>query len=238
MVRHALIALQFAGWLVLLMLVGAVMCSTAKCGDLPANDAGKNQLIVVGRPDSMPAKWFDEVPELVQTKNALAYTLYSPESKLFRDRYSAILGTDYPIVAYLRADGGVIYFADRHSLPATGKALFAEMKAAAFQARNAKPHAKVPQELEVNQWQEDCPDGTCPVPLDDSPNSKPLFPRLRPVNNPLDGDGQQVDRLFSGALANTFNSGIWLVFSGIVLVFIFLGMVLIFGAMIVISKMW
>jgi hypothetical protein len=237
MVRAASMFLQVAGWLVLLLLVGSLACQKAKCGDLPINDAGKPQLVIVGRPDVEPATWFETIPELKQVKNAVAFTLYSPDSKLFRERYAATLGTDYPIVAYLRSDGGVVYFADKHSLPSGGKALFAEMKTAVFQAKNAKPSAKVPQDLDIEDLA-DCPDGNCPAPFDEAPNSKPLFPRLRPVNNPLDGDGMQVDRLFSGAVSNTISSGLWMVFSGVVLVFIFLGMVLIFGAMIVVSKMW
>jgi hypothetical protein len=236
MIRSALFALQLAAWFVLILLVGSVACTRSFCGDLPANDAGKNQLIVVGQPDAMPAKWFNEVPELAAVKNSVAFTLYPPNSKLFQERYKAILGTDYPIVAYLRPDGGVVYFADRHTLPSNGKALLDEMKAAAFQARNAKPSSKLPQDLDIQQMEGDCVDGNC-FPVDSEPNSKPLFPRLRTPRNPLD-DSAQVDGLFSGVISNSIGSGLWLVFSGVFLIFIFLGIVLIVGAMIVVSKMW
>lgn len=224
-----LVALSFRG-----------CCSLAIAADLPANDAGKNQLIVVGQPDSAPAKWFNEVPELAQTKSAVAFSLFPPNSKLFKERYQATLGTDFPIVAYLRPDGGVVYFADRHSLPANGQDLLKEMKAAAFMAKNAKPSAKLPQDMDIGVQQdymdnEDCgPDGCSPL---DDPNASPRFPKLRPFrNNPL--DDQSVDRLFNGFFSNTIGSGIWLVFSIVALGFLFLFMVLIFGAMIVVSKMW
>lgn len=237
MVRSALLALQAAAWFILILLVGSVVCKQAHCGDLPANDAGRNQLIIVGQPDAMPAKWFSEIPELVQVKNSVAFTLYSPNAPIFKERYAGILGTDYPIVAYLRPDGGVVYFADRHTLPSNGAALLTEMKAAAFQARNAKPSSRLQKDLEVQQMEEDCPDGMC-VPVDGEPNSKPAFPRLRPLRNPLDGDGMQVDGLFNGAVSNAIGSGMWLVFSAVFLIFVFLGIVLIVGAMIVVSKMW
>lgn len=235
MLRAVLATLQIVGWVVLILLVGAIMSSRSRAADLPANDAGKNQLIIVGQPDSAPAKWFNEIPDLIQTKSAVAFTLFPPNSKLFRERYQATLGTDFPIVAYLRPDGGVVYFADRHSLPSNGEGLLKEMKAAAFMAKNAKPSTKLPQDMDAGVQAtldlEDCPDGMCP----DDPNST-RFPKLRPLrSNPLD---QPVDRLFSGAISDTIGSGIWLVFSAIALGFVFLFMVLIFGAMLVVSKMW
>jgi hypothetical protein len=226
--------------LFLLMLCCRGCCSLAIAGDLPANDAGKNQLIIVGQPDAAPARWFNDIPELAQTKSAIAFTLFPPNSKLFKERYQATLGTDFPIVAYLRPDGGVVYFADRHSLPSNGIELLKEMKAAAFMAKNAKPATKLPQDLDTGVQQdyqdtEDCgPDGCSPL---DDPTSSPRFPKLRPFrNNPL--DNQPVDRLFGGFFSDAIGSGVGLVFSIVALGFLFLFMVLIFGAMIVISKMW
>ncbi|HUP82353.1 MAG TPA: hypothetical protein VM260_27615 [Pirellula sp.] len=146
-----------------LLLVALRGCaSLAIAADLPANDAGKNQLIIVGQPGEIPAKWFSEIPELIQTKEAVAFTLFTPTSALFNERYQATLGTNFPIVAYLRPDGGVVYFADRNTLPTSGEALFQEMKAATYFAKNAKPAMRVPEELDFsNVMQADCPDGTC-----------------------------------------------------------------------------
>lgn len=161
-------------------------CCVVVAGDLPANDAGKNQLIVVGRPDVQPATWFDSIAELNQVKKAVAFTLLAPESKLFKERYQSVLGSEFPIVAYLKPSGAVVYFADRHSLPSNGTALLNEMKAAALAVRNAKPSTVLPQEFEINQLA-DCPDGNC-YPEEQS-QPQPLFPRLR--KNPLDSQPER-----------------------------------------------
>jgi hypothetical protein len=152
---------------------------------------------------------------------------------LFEARYRSVLGAEFPIVAYLRPDGGVVYFADKHSMPSRDR-LFDEIKQAHLKAKDAARPVVKPQSdmMSESDWQEDCPDGMCP-----EPNSKPLFPRLRPFKNPLD-DSTAANGLFGGFITDTISSGLWLVFSGIFLIFIFLGIVLIVGAMIVVSKMW
>lgn len=217
---------------ILLLLVATLHgCDLCLAGELPANDAGKNQLIIVGRPDVQPATWFESVPELKQVKTAVAFTLFSPDSKLFRERYQSVLGTDFPIVAYLKPNGAVVYFADRHSLPLTGTALLDEMKAAALAARNARPSGVVPNDLEVNQLA-DCPDGNCYP--EEQPQREPLFPRLR--KNPLDSADEK-DFLFNGAITSSIGSAIWLVGAVVAMGFVFLFVVLIAGAMFLVTKM-
>lgn len=202
--------------------------------DLPASDGDRKQLVIVGQPDAVPARWFASHPELSKVKASTAYTLLSPNAKLFRERYQSTLGTDFPIVAYLRADGGVIYFADRNNLPNTAESLYQEMKAAAFLAKNAEPSLKLPEDFEVPpQFAADCPDGYC-EPVDDPLNSKPRFPQLRPFDrdsssNPLD--------VVEGFFSDTIGSGLWLVFSIVALGFVFVFFVLIVGAMIVVAKL-
>ena len=210
-------------------------CCAVVAGDLPANDAGKNQLIVVGLPDAMPATWFDSNSELKQVKNAVAFTLFAPESKLFKERYQSVLGNDFPIVAYLKPNGAVVYFADRNTLPSNGTTLLSEMKAAALAARNAKPSTALPQEFEINQFQ-DCVDGNC-YPEEKPIQRDPMFPRLR--KNPLDTDSE-VNWLFGGggAVVNSVTSGVWMLFAVIACGFVFLFVVLIAGAMFLVSKMW
>lgn len=217
---------------ILLVLIATVQgCDLCMAGDLPANDSGKNQLIIVGRPDAMPATWFESVPELKQVKNAVAFTLLTPESKLFKERYQSVLGTDFPIVAYLKANGAVVYFGDRHSLPTNGTQLLSDMKAAALAARNAKPSSVVPNDLEVNQYL-DCPDGNC-YPEEQS-QRQPLFPRLH--KNPLDSQNEK-DFLFGGAITSSIGSAIWLVGAVVAMGFVFLFVVLIAGAMFLVTKM-
>ncbi len=217
--------------ILLLFLCG--LAPFASAADLPANDAGKNQLIVVGQPGEVPAKWFNEVPELVQVKNAVAFTLFTPTSKLFKERYQSTLGTDFPIVAYLRPDGGVVYFADRNTLPTSGTALFQEMKAAAFLARNAKPSTRLPVEMDVpNVLQADCPDGTC---YPDQSDQDVRFPRLHPFKQP---NRNPFDSVATGWFSDSISSGIWLVFSVIALGFVLFFFVLLVGAMLVVRMLW
>jgi hypothetical protein len=207
---------------ILLLLVATLHgCELCFAGELPANDAGKNQLIIVGRPDVQPATWFESVPELKQTKNAVAFTLFSPDSKLFRERYQSVLGTDFPIVAYLKPNGAVVYFADRHSLPTNGSALLDEMKAAALAARNARPSGVVPNDLELNQLA-DCPEGNCYP--EEQPQREPLFPRLR--KNPLDSANEK-DWLFGGVITDSIGSAIWLIGAVVAMCFVLLFVVII-----------
>ncbi len=218
----------------LLLLITCSCVSVATAADLPANDAGKNQLIIVGQPGEAPAKWFSEIPDLVQVKNAVAFTLFTPTSKLFKERYQSTLGTDFPIVAYLRPDGGVVYFADRNTLPSSGATLFQEMKAAAFLARNAKPSTRLPVEMDVsNVLQADCPDGTCYPNQTDDQGSR--FPRLRPFTQP---NHNPFDHPVSGWFSDSISSGIWLVFSVIALGFVLFFFVLLVGAMLVVRMLW
>jgi len=216
-----------------LLLIACGCISVGYGADLPANDAGKNQLIIVGQPGEAPAKWLNEVPDLVQVKNAVAFTLFPPTSKLFKERYQATLGTDFPIVAYLRPDGGVVYFADRNTLPASGAALFQEMKAAAYLAKNAKPSSRVPEELNIpNVIQADCPDGTCYP--DQNADQDVLLPRLRPFQQP---NRNPLDKIVTGWFSDSISSVIWLVFSIIALGFVLFFFVLLVGAMLIIRKL-
>ena len=74
--------------------------------DLP-NDKDKKQLVVIAPNGSAVASWFEESTKLRLVKKATAFTLLAPTSKLFESRYADMLGTQYPIVAYMRPDGGL-----------------------------------------------------------------------------------------------------------------------------------
>ncbi len=213
-------------------------CGSLAIAQLPANDANKNQIIVVGQ---SVASWFDESPDLARLKAATAFTVLKPKTSeqsrdgLYETRYRPVLGSDLPIVAYLRPDGGVIYFADRHNMPSRD-ALFGEIRQAHLRAKAAKPIATQFADLTTGDWQEDCPDGNCPVPLDSA--AGPRFPRLRPFANPFDSESQSkpFDRIITGWFSDSINSGIFLVASVVCLMVIILFAVLIFGAMIVVVR--
>lgn len=223
-------------------------CDSSVIAQLPANDACKYQIIVVGAAGKSPAIWFDEVPELAKLKAATAFSLLRPKENaeardgLFEARYRATLGTDLPIVAYLRPDGGVIYFADRHSLP-TREKLYEEIKAAHWMAKKAVPVKPNLAELVDQDWMpvsegiEDCVDGSCDTPPDNA--TTPRFPKLRPIKNPFDSTDPSLRpayQVFSGLFKNAINSGLFLVFSVVCLMVIVLFAVLIFGAMIVVVR--
>jgi hypothetical protein len=230
--------------IIMLLLCAQACCSVANA-QLPANDSNKYQTIVVGSHSQGPVTWFDEVPELAKIKAATAFTQLKPKANpeakdgLFEARYKSTLGTETPIVAYLRPDGGVIYFADRHSMPTRDK-LYSEIKAAHQMATKAIPATQPQSELTQSEWEDfgtECPDGSCDVPQDNS--TSPRFPRLRPLKNPFDGSGnatRPIDRILTGWFSDSITSGIFLVFAVVCLMVIVLFSVLIFGAMIVVVR--
>jgi len=209
------------GLVAIAMLSGCAKC----CGaDLPASDAGYHQLIIVEENNQI-SRWFESVPELAGVKRASLTTKLDPSANggknLFTERYKSVLGTDYPIVAYLRPDGGVIYFADSRSMPAKQN-LFAEMKTAWKAAKNARPS-----QLIADQWQEeteDCLDGSC-----DPRVREPIFPRLNPLRNPMD-DSDNFP--MGGWFSDSISSGIALVFGVVAM-----GCVMVF-ALVVFALMW
>lgn len=226
----------------LLILLTIDGCCSVSFAQLPANDANKYQMIVVNSADATPSSWFNESHDLAKLKAATAFTVLRPKANpqakdgLFEARYRAVLGSDFPIVAYLRPDGGVIYFADRHSMPSRDR-LYSEIKEAHLKAKDAAKAIVKPQaEFTESDWQEDCPDGNCPAPY--VPFGEPNAPRFRPFKNPLDGDSQSkpFDRVLTGWFSDSVNSGIFLVSSVVCLMVIVLFAVLIFGAMIVVVR--
>ncbi len=218
--------------------------------DLPANDANKYQIIVVGDRTVTPgvAEWFNQSPDLAKLKAATAFTSLTPKANeqardgLFETRYRSVLGSEFPIVAYLRPDGGVIYFADRHSMPSRDK-LYEEIKDAHWMAKKAVPVKPNLTELADQDWIpmsegiEDCVDGSCDTTPDNA--TTPRFPKLRPLKNPFDSTDPSLRpayQVFSGLFKNSISSGIFLVFSVVCLMVIVLFAVLIFGAMIVVVR--
>lgn len=223
----------------LLMVLCMRGCCTLALAQIPANDANKYQIIVVSTAASGVATWFDQVPELAKLKSNTAFTYLKPKASeqakdgLFEARYKSVLGSDLPIIAFCRPDGGVIYFSDRNTMPSREK-LYGEIKVAAELARKAvQMTAQVPlAPISQDDWAEnDCVDGSCNVPLDSTPT--PRFPRLQPLKNP---QTNPLDRMISGWFSDSVTSGIFLVSSVVCLMVIVLFAVLIFGAMVVVVR--
>lgn len=210
----------------------AAMCSKACCADLPPNDKGLCQTIIVC-PDSDPlAHAFQFDTKLSQLSNATAFTHFKPGDPLYIERYQAILGTDFPVVVYADCAGRVIYSANRLTMPPTSQ-LFEAIKVEHVKRKTASlssvPVSAAYQEPQA-EYDPNCPDGKCPVrnPLDQSPNRQPLFPNLQPpLRHPfdmVDVTTNPIDRIFNGAISNTVKSGLFMVFS-----FVALGIVFVFG---------
>jgi hypothetical protein len=211
---------------ILILFVSFTHCSA---GDLPASDKNHYQLVVVG----LDKPWFSESPRLAKVKSLTSFTEFKPNSPLFVERYQSILGNAFPIVAYLRPDGGVIYFADRHTLPNTAEELYEEIKTAHQLATNAVPASR-----QLNQiTNEDCPDGNCPMP---DQNERPrLLPNFRPNRQPFDNDSQPgLEKLFNGFVTQTIGNGMSLVFGIIAMGFVLFFFLLLLAAMLLVAKFW
>lgn len=218
-----------------LALVAALCTMPIASAQQMPDDSQKNQLIVVGLPTAPPAKWFDSNPNLARVKSIVQFSLLRPTDALYRERFQQTLGTDFPIVAYMRPDGGVIYYADRNSIPATSEELFTAIKAAALQAKNAaKPNSldRFSDMLHESQFGDgydmsDCPDGNCPLPTNDSPR----FPRLKPL---------AVDPFGVPKITNWFSDSVssimWVIGGVIVMGFVLVFFILALGALYLVTK--
>lgn len=219
MIRIALLAVSFISFI-----------GNAFGGDLPASDKNHYQLILAG----FDKPWFTESPKLAKVKSLTSCTQFKPTDPLFVERYQPILGNQFPIVAYLRPDGGVIYFADSHTLPSTPDALYEEIKTAHRLATNALPSTKPANELNN---EDNCPDGNCPLP--DQADRPRLLPIFRPNARPFDNDSQPgIERLFNGFISQTIGNGMTLIFGIIALGFVLFFFVLLIGAMWLVAKFW
>jgi hypothetical protein len=222
MVRFVLALISFVSFI-----------SFASAGDLPASDRNHYQLVLVG----FDRPWFTESPKLARVKSLTSFTEFKPNSPMFVERYKGILGDQFPIVAYLRPDGGVIYFADRHNMPSTADALYEEIKAAHQLAKNAVPAMQPANEMMADDA-ESCPDGNCPQPLD-SPERRPFLPNMRPNRQPFDNDSAPgFERLFNGFISQTIGSGMSLIFGVIALGFVLFFFLLLIGAMVLVARFW
>lgn len=156
--------------------------SCSAFAQLPPAEVKRRQLIVVGLPDQVPVVWFSTDPNLVKVRKGNDFTLLSPTSKLFTDRYQSSLGSNYPIVALLRPDGGAIYAADKSSMPSTAGGLFEEMLSAVSLARNAQTVDKPPANIDIpSQLMESVAfDPNCNEEECNPPQGGTILPMLRP----------------------------------------------------------
>lgn len=220
----------------------ASLCVSALAQELP-DDSNRNQLVVVGAADNAPATWFATDPSLAAVKKLSNWSILNPNSRehmtLYRERYQQQLGTAFPVVALMRPDGGVIYAADRNSIPRSAADLFTEMKSRVLMARNAiksqytPPQANpmgdsdFPQELFPQDLSECGPDGCYPP---DSGSGGLLHPSRR-VSDPF-------GRVAGNWITDSVSAVFWLIGSVVALGFFAVCGVVVIFVLYFVTLMW
>lgn len=199
----------------------AVFClfgsvSLGQVHQTPPDDSKAFEVLVVGDPNSTPATWFTSHEELSKFASKVKFTTMRPTDSLYTERYAKVISGEPPLVLFQRAGGGVVYAADKSTLPYSADSLYSELKQhylLAQNAVNAKPI--LPLQL-LEDSVEDCPGGQCPTPpAVDSPV------RWRPLQNldPFGRDGKlPVENWFS----DTTTSIMWAIGLAVVLGVLFI----------------
>lgn len=177
------------GWMISLLL-----CMSAVAQErAPTNDLESINIVVfenAGQPSEV-GQWVRSPvnPELYQIVQSARVRVIDSSKAIYKDRYEQAVEPDrLPAIVVADKTGGVIYLADKSTLPKTQYQLAREIQHFAEVVDDARPAVAdssfwplpVSQEEGLIEWQ-DCPDGTCPTPdADTEEQRKPLFPRLRP----------------------------------------------------------
>jgi len=128
-------------------------------------------------------------PELYSIVSSARVRVIDSSKVIYKDRYEQAVEPDrLPAIVVADKTGGVIYLADKSTMPKSQYQLAREIQHFAEVVEDARPAVAdssfwplpVSQEEGLIEWQ-DCPDGKCPIPdADTDEQRKPLFPRLRP----------------------------------------------------------
>lgn len=207
-------------------------------------DADKLNLVVIGDVNSAPATWFRTDPNLRNLAAATHFTVLDPRlpQGLYAQRYRGKVVGQPPIVILERKDGGVIYAAHAGSMPSSGGQLYTDIGTSYKLAAKAKPTrdarigaltvpdpakqvqlAEATGEVPKSYLPEDCPDGVCPVPLDDgSDGMLPLLDRDGTILPWRDGDGMDWGPLAEtrGGFLNDATMAFAVIAGGAVVVFL------------------
>lgn len=142
----------------------------------PIDDSKTFEVLVVGNSQSPPAVWFSTHPQLSDFASRVKLTIVLPNDRLYRERFASIISGEPPLILFQRASGGVVYAADRTTIPNDADSLYETLRHHYELAQKAtKPRHLSDSDdgLQIEQQSTmDCPDGRCPLqePIVDSPN--------------------------------------------------------------------
>src|SRR5574343_701777 len=125
-------------------------------------------------------QWFSTYPALVNLRKSVQYQIYTADHPMYRERFSAVVPRDaFPVVMFLRPDGGHIHVAGNSDIPATPEALYADLRQGWMYAEEMKSVSLQRRPPNCPDCP-DCPDGNCPDVDEPEPDDEsPRFPILR-----------------------------------------------------------
>jgi hypothetical protein len=131
-------------------------------------------------------KWFDTDPKLKKLRDGTNYQAYTKDNPIYKARFSDVIpANQFPAVMMTDNQGGHVYVAGYSSLPSTPDALHSAMREAYTLQKQIREQANA---IESSS-RPDCVDGNC-KPADRqpliNPDREPLFPALRPRDNPVE----------------------------------------------------
>ncbi len=168
--------------------LAALICVAAL---LPASaqlpeDGHKGYVVIVDSPHGSPAgrslEKLLESPELRPIVSKMHRHAFSPDSRLYQERYAKSFAIDtLPILAFVRPDGGVLYKASGTNVPTDAKWLAEELQYRINLDRSLIRE----QGVEWSSTENDCPGGRCPLPNQPQPtlpNVDELIPDSVSIN--------------------------------------------------------
>ena len=176
------------------LMISLVLCVSAVAQERPpVNDLDSINIVVfehAGQPSEVGSWVRSPVnPELYNIVSSARVRVIDSGKAIYRERYEQAVEPDrLPAIVVADKTGGVIYLADKSTMPQTQYQLAREIQHFAEVVEDARPAVAdssfwplpVSQEEGLIEWQ-DCPDGKCPIPDAQSDEErKPIFPRLRP----------------------------------------------------------
>lgn len=111
-------------------------------------DQGKDiHLVYIGETGSTQYKWFFTNSDLVSLREQCNWSHLLPTDSIFKEKYAPVVGTDMPIVLFMRNDGGLIHSASGANFPRQASVLFADLRSSFRLAQKAKPAEQVTEQF-------------------------------------------------------------------------------------------
>lgn len=152
-------------------------------------DAAKMQLVVIGDPNDQPAVWFSKNPRLAKLREKTHFVVLPPTGQLFRERYAEKVAGTPPMVIFQRANGAIVWAADRARLASMNSDELYESMRAAYKKAAAAVKVRPDAETIISQI---CPTGGCPPGTNPAilppalPTAKPPVPIAPTLDEPVE----------------------------------------------------